>query len=906
MKEKENFIWWKWTKRIIASVGLLFALLLGTSVLVANIYEEELKKYALEQINEKLAIPVNVKNIDLTLIDQFPMASLRFSNVFIADKLSESKKDTMLSIEYLYLNFNFLDLIGGKYEVKNIKASNTVANLKINNEEITNYSILKKDTITKKSQFTFDLEKVAFSDVSIRFNNEKINQVIDVTSNKLYFKGHFSDIKYELKTNSEMFVKEFMTDSITYISNKNASLDLDLLIDSQKQAYTINKGDLTIEDLRFGIKGDYVSELGTPPYIDLNIKGKNIDFLSMFSVFPSRFMSALKKYNTKGLLTFNADLKGEIKPDDIPKIEAKFNLVQGAITETKNNISLSDLSFNGSFSNKNKGVNSILILKDITGKLSNEGGFFSGQLILKDFSKLQIESELKAELNLGVIKDFLDSDEIEEMTGLATINYAVLGGYRGNTFVLKSSKGTVKLNDVTFLSSKNNLKFSKTNGMGILQQNDFSLQNFSTTIANSEINLNAHLKNVVSALFNKTQTIWVDANLESTQVDLSNIMQQLHSNKEISSQTDTLFFPKRMVIKVNTKINNLSYNHFTAKNITGTFSLKNKILTAKNVKFKTSKGNALFSANLEQLADYNFKSRGTSRLEKIDIQTFFESVDNFGQSELTHKNIKGIGNLLLDFSMDFTTNLTLITPSIKIKARTKIEKGILTNYAPLISLANYFDENKLISKVIDTKRIINKANKIKFSELNSLIEINNNTIHIPKTILKTNLMDINISGFHKFNNDIDYHLSFNLRDLLLKNKNATDFGPIEDDGMGKKLFIHLFGNLDDPQYALDKKERKENRKKAMQEEKQNVKSILKDEFGLFKGDSALKPMDKDKTAPTFEIENWEEEDSVEVELPDEIKEAEKTPKKTPKWLKKLGVKEEKKPINNISIEFEED
>ncbi len=908
MEEKENLIWWKWAKRIVASIGLLFALLIGASALVANLYEEEIKRYALEQINQKLDVPVKVKEIDLTLIDQFPLASLRFTDVFIADKLSESKKDTMLSIKYLYLDLNFLDLIGGKYEIIKIKASNTVANLKINGDGANNYSILKEDTSVKKSQFTFDLEKVFFDEIDVKFENSILNQEIDLVSDEIYFKGRFSDVKYDLKANGDLFVNEFMTDSVSYVSNKNANLDLDLLIDSRKHAYTVNKGNLTIEDLRFDVTGNYVAEDDKNPMIDLNIKGKNISFLSIFSVFPPRFLTTLKNYDTKGLLTFNADLKGEIKKNDIPKITAQFNLEQGALTEKKNNVSLTDLSFDGDFSNKNKGVNSILVLRNISGKLSNEGGAFSGELILKDFSNLQVESNLQADLNLEVIKEFVNSDRISALNGLANVEYTMSGGYKGNSFAVKKSKGTINLVNVTFLSSENNLKFSNTNGLGILNQNDFKLQNFTTTIANSEINLEANFEHVVSSLFSPNQTVWASVNVTSKDFDLNEVMTQLKSNNETANRSDTLFFPKRMVVKINTSIQNLTYKNFNAKNLAGTFMLKNNRLSTQNVKFKTSKGNVLFNAELEQLADFSFRSKGNAKLEGVDIQQFFASVDNFGQTELTDKNLEGTGNLLLDFSMNFTPNLTLIQPSIEIIANTKIQKGVLTNYGALMSLAEYFDENKLINKVIDTKKIRKKVSKIKFSELNGVIEIKNNTIHIPKTIIKTNLMDINISGQHHFNNDIDYHLSFNLRDILLKNKKADDFGPIEDDGMGKKLFIRLFGNLSDPQYALDKQERRENRKEAIEEEKQNVKSILKDEFGLFKKDSTLKTVEETKPDPSFEIENWEEDDIKEenvIDIKSDVKEEEK-PKKTPKWLKKLGVKEEKEPVNNISIEFEED
>ena len=182
----------------------------------------------------------------------------------------------------------------------------------------------------------------------------------------------------------------------------------------------------------------------------------------------------------------------------------------------------------------------------------------------------------------------------------------------------------------------------------------------------------------------------------------------------------------------------------------------------------------------------------------------------------------------------------------------------------------------------------------------------NNNIVIPKTTIKTNILDINIAGEHSFDDKIDYHFSFGLRDVLIKNKHAEDFGPIKDDGLGKVLFLRVFGNLNDPQYEIDKSEKKAIRKEIRAEEKQNVKSILKDEFGLFKSDTSLHSKQKEVIEPTFEIENWEENDEKVDEI---LKKEEKKPKKekkTPKWLKKLGVEDKKEPQQNISVEFDED
>jgi hypothetical protein len=908
LEQQEKLIWWKWTKRIIASLGILVVLFVGVSLLVINLYEEEIKRFAVEKINDNLTTEVDVKAIDLTLIDQFPMASLRFKDVFIADKLSPSKKDTMISIGYLYLNLNFMDLIGGKYDIKDIKATNTIAYLKIDNEGHDNYSIWKKDTSATTQQFSFDLEKVRFKNLDLDYQNKIQRQKLSITTEQLKLAGEFSDVSYQLKTNGELFVNEFTNDSINYLTNKNAILNLDLLINTKEQSYTINKGELDLEDLNFSIDGKYTADKKENAFIDLNIKGNNISFISAFSVFPEAFLTPLKKYDSKGLLNFNASLKGEVGKSIIPKIEAEFSLEQGALTERTNNISLNNLSFSGHFSNQNKDINSLLILKNIKGELSNNGGQFSGELTLKDFSNLQIESIINANLNLAVLNNFLAIPSIKTLNGNATVNYQIRGKYLANQFKIAHSSGTVNFSAVNVATTSNNLAYENLSGLGKLNQNDLVFNNLNGTIGGSNLSGNASLRNFIPYLINPLQKVWIDATINSKQFDLLKLIQLIKTEEKQNTtvSNDSVSLPKQFQVNLKTTINELNYGNFKAKNITGLVRLKNQHLYTQNIKFKTSGGNVLFNSEIEQTPNHHFLWTGNSRLDGIDIQQFFTSVDNFGQDFLTDKNIKGKGSLILDFGMLFSPNLTLIEPSITVNARTKITNGMLLNHSTMNELAVYLDENKLVNKVVDTKKLKKKINRIKFSELNNSIQIKNNNIVIPKTTIKTNILDINIAGEHSFDDKIDYHFSFGLRDVLIKNKHAEDFGPIKDDGLGKVLFLRVFGDLNDPQYEIDKSEKKAIRKEMRAEEKQNVKSILKNEFGLFKSDTTLQKQTEKVVEPTFEIENWEEEDQKNQEEPLKEEEKPKKEKKTPKWLKKLGIEENKEPQQNISVEFEED
>jgi hypothetical protein len=153
---------------------------------------------------------------------------------------------------------------------------------------------------------------------------------------------------------------------------------------------------------------------------------------------------------------------------------------------------------------------------------------------------------------------------------------------------------------------------------------------------------------------------------------------------------------------------------------------------------------------------------------------------------------------------------------------------------------------------------------IKFATLTNQIEIKNKVITIPAMEIKSDVIDFNAFGTHTFDNKIDYHLSMLIADLKNPSKNKKDdgseYGQIIDDGLHKeKYFFRITGTVEKPEYiAIDKEAYKQNIADKVQQEKQNLKSILNKEFGWFKKDSVTGG-DKNKDKYDFNIQ-WDDEE----------------------------------------------
>ena len=167
---------------------------------------------------------------------------------------------------------------------------------------------------------------------------------------------------------------------------------------------------------------------------------------------------------------------------------------------------------------------------------------------------------------------------------------------------------------------------------------------------------------------------------------------------------------------------------------------------------------------------------------------------------------------------------------------------------------------------------------VRFSTLKNQIEIKNQIITIPKMEVKSTALNITASGTHTFNNEINYKVKLSLNELLAKKakqakKQNDEFGEVADDGLGRtNIFLSMTGTVDNPIIKYDSKGAIQNIKQDLKVEKQTLKSILHEEFGLFKKDSTLNNKTP-KTDNSKFIIKWDEDDKKE-----EKKEL-KTPKK---------------------------
>lgn len=852
----------------------LFLLILGVLVVVTIAYENEVKDYMIQQLNKNLKTKVIVdpKDIQLTLLKSFPYIALDFRKIIMIDApISNTKpdkkgiskflkQDTLFSLSEVSLQFNVMDILRKKYVVKKISVENGKIKLKVGTDGSRNWDVWKGsgDTTSTSGESAFNLKKFNLENISVQYFDFKSRSDISCLIHSGTIAGEFTSKQYDLSIKGDMLAKHFSIDSLNYLDNKPMKMDFSLRVDNDKKVYQFSDGMLYVSDLKISVQGKYIVN-NRSDYVDIFLKGKDMDVQSVLSLLPEKHRKHIRDFESEGEFYCNAHISGKLDDVNSPEIKADFGITKAEITQLSSGITLKDAHILGSYFSSSVTSKYFLDLKAFSASLAN--GRISGMIRVDNFSSPTVSASLNANLLLEDVQHLLKIDSIwnypmESLKGSVKVNMEYKGSlnktgkYTRADFENMTLSGELNLENAGMKIKNSTLAFDSINGSFVLNNNNITVNSFSGNTPKSDFYLKGTLKDVLAYSFSEDADINVEAAFQSNNLDLNEFL----LNQKESSKRDTVYkihFSPRLKFILNSDIGHLRFRKFDAKNIRGTFQLRNQKLIGDPISFSTMDGSITAIGMIENTTDSTLLITCDAKLNKLNINKLFIQLEDFHQNMITSDNLKGIATADVQFASVWKSDLTVDLNKIYVRSSMVIEKGELLHYEPMKSLSRFVELSEL--------------DNIKFATLQNQIEIKDQNIFIPKMNLESSAMNVTLFGTHSFENEIDYHFKVLLSDLLSKKarkakKENEEFGVVEDDKEGKtSLFISMTGTVDNPVIKYDKQGAKQNLKANIVQEKQTLKQILKEEFGLFKKDTALNKKDKPKEDNKFIIK-WDEDE----------------------------------------------
>ena len=824
-------------KIFLIAIASAFAVL-AAAILLLFVYENDIKQVILGELNKNLKAEVKIKpeNIQLTIIKSFPDCSIQFSEVLILEALPIKKRDTLLFAHQLNLHFNVMNIWNKKYDIEKIKLKDAYANLHVFKNGNNNYTFWNNSNKNQNNDSVkFSLNLVSIENCLLRYKNKQQGFKTELLINSIRLKGNFSADAYRLESVANIDIKQMAQSKTSFLKEKNLMFDVDFQV--KGKVYTINKAKLNLNQLALELKGNFIYQ-DSLQMLNIAFDAPDLDIQSALSLLPEKHKGRINDYKSKGNFYAKGNLQYQSKSNYA--FNSSFGIKNGEITYQANDIMVDQVFVDGDFLFSQS--KSSIDLRSITMNLLNDK--LSGQLRVNDFAKPEIQCKLNASFNLANLQKFWPIDTLANVQG--QMDLAIEANGLLEDFQKQNISGNSHINigagiKTLQLQLKGDEKMYEVESasVSVIDQN-IEVHDLQLKRGQSDLKLNGKLPGLLSAINHSTEAFIIEGSLSSNFI----LMEDFLPKSSSAEGNENALIPSNIEFKLDASIQKFVFGKFEAKNIKGDLECKNQKMFVNDVKFETSEGDV----ELNAFAD-NSKGRidvvMQSSFSGINIQKMFSSLNNFGQNTLMDKNIKGIANANIDFSGTWSNKLEVNEKSIQTICQLNIDRGELIDFKPLESLSNYVTVDEL--------------KHIKFSSLQSKIEIKNRLITIPQTNIKNSALNINFWGTQTFDFDIDYHIQLLISDYLnKKRKNKDDeFGPVENDASNKRsAFILMTGNLDNPIIKYDKKGLKQKIKDDIKVEKQNIKQIFKEEFGLFKRDT-LKAQNQKKSEQRFELEKSE-------------------------------------------------
>jgi hypothetical protein len=821
-------------------------------MIILQTQKEQLKQLLVQELNDQLTTLVDVEEISFGIIRHFPKVTANLNKVtifsaksFKSEQFDEINSDTLLHADNIFFKLNLIGLLKKKVAFNSVILSDAELHIKIDKNKGKNYQIFKPSDDINSKGLSFDINNLILKNIRVSYHDLLNNTAFNGTLRdlKITFRNENSRVRFR----SNIFFNELISKNKTLLINQSLTTNIEL--NGKNKNYTISAGKINYSGLTIDVSGNL--NAGNDIFLDLTLQGINNSSQNLVNVLPEFQRMKLNRFKSKGKLSFNGTINGNLGNGNFPHLQADFKLRQGSFRDAKTNLLFSDILLSGSFNNGESNNSS-----STTIQINSFSALYKKEKIIGNYQLNNLQNpEMQLSMAGNIILDGLDkllpSGTLDILKGSVRANVKFSGRIEDfRKFTLNDLEktglvGHLEFKNVEFKSTKSPIVYSSASGSVMLGKHVW-LDDFSIMINDNPVSITGEVRNILSYLNGKKKPVTIKGNLYSPEFDLTKLLSKKKNPVKESSALTKIRFPEYFIAQIQVDAKKFSFNKFFSENLRSVLFYEPGALFIDSVSFNAMGGNVTGNSVVFQKPDNLFLLQVHSNLENIDIRELFYQLNNFGQKFIINDNLKGKISGEVNFYSEWTNSLKILSKSIIAESNFVIENGQLIQFEPIQSLSRFI--------------AVEELENISFSELTNEIYIKDELITIPQMEIHTSAFNLLASGTHHFNNHFNYKFRILLSEILASKagrakKENQEFGIIEDNGLSKTIPIKIVGSPENIKVSYDSKEMTRSVKENLKKQGRDLKKIFQEEFDLIRKDSVSLPS-KNETKK-FLIE-WDE------------------------------------------------
>lgn len=795
---------------------------MASGIALVYLYQDKIIQLFVGEANQHLKTEVKVGKISLSLFDKFPQLAIKFDQIRISGANPEDKRPMAVASK-LYGTFDLRDLWSGRYIVNRVYLEEANVLLTVDEDGLENFDIFRKSEASSakpREDAGFDIRRIILKNVHVRYERgRKKSEFYEVLAQELTARLSTQGGETDIGLEGDLTTQQLFIDNRAYFKNKQLAIKSELRYRQYTRELTILPSDLTINRGEFTLQGRWTNL--NHSYVDLAVRSNHTDVQTLLSLLPEETSRKLGNYQSKGELFFNGTVKGNVNGGASPHVQINFGCKDATLIHPPSGKRVEAVSLTGKYENGRLHhlSTSTLSLQRIRGSLA--GRAFSGNFSIHNFENPSLVFDLKGETDVASLLAFYPVEKLERAKGQIALQVS----FDGKISDLKAERliqyvrtsGEITVKDLQFKLRGSHLLFDAFNGNFHFRRSDLQVNNFSGRAGNSDFILNGYFKNIMAYLLLKEQDLAVEANVQAGRLDLDELLTAQAGTAPVSNQSASepyrFRLSPRLALDLNCRVDHLNFRRFHARNVRGQLDLQDQWASITDLALQTAGGSIALDATVNGRQTNRLMVDAQANLKGIAVDSAFYIFENFKQTFIQDRNLKGRLTSEVQAKLVFDEQLNLLSPMAKADIQASIVDGELNNFAPMQKLSFFLRRRELAN--------------IRFSELQNNIHIENRIVSIPEMEIRSSVSNISIFGTHTFDQEMEYHLRFPISNFARPDKDEK-FGTVAhvDQGSGNLLLV-LKGSSDNFKVAYDLKQVGKKIKEDLKLQKGGIKDIFR-------------------------------------------------------------------------------
>lgn len=409
-------------KRFIAYFSIITFALILVLILIAELAENKVTKIALNRLNQQVDANLAVKNIDFSLIKDFPDAIVELQDVGIT-----VDNDTLAQINRLFISVEVKPLLKSEFIIKEISVEGGMANYQIDSSGRTNFDVFLVESEdapadTSSGTLYLSLKHLELKDLFCSFNDDQ-NQI----SACLYIDEGLTSIYIDNENTKATFNGQLRANQCRYPESplhlmNELRLGLDVVYFND--LVTVNNLHIDTDGIDAHLKGEVRNDSSI--YTNLQVNADNLDLGILKKYIPDSLSKAYELKQLAGVLKADAAIKGIYNDSIMPRINATLNLSRGTVLMSDYPL-VTDIRLAGQYDNGELMNNQATQIQIDTFTFVSGGskGLLSAKVSNLEEISYQIQSDLL--VNLNDVSAYMPDSLIKHIDGEIEVQFQTNG-----------------------------------------------------------------------------------------------------------------------------------------------------------------------------------------------------------------------------------------------------------------------------------------------------------------------------------------------------------------------------------------------------------------------------------------------------------------------------------------------